>query len=91
MEGIDAVLDNLKPNATSSMELPPPPIPMRKSLSVGNISYQHLTANEFQQFCDPMYISMRNSIMKEVMHAMPMLVSDQLKEQLVPAMCTEFT
>ena len=85
-------------DATPSKELLPPPIPMRKSLSVGNISTQHQTANEVQQFCNTQqtsqmnsdshkYAVMRDNIMREVLITVPALVSQSLCVQLVPAIC----
>ena len=93
MEDIVDGLSSLKLNVTSPEKVIitlPPPIPMRKSLSVGNIAVQPVQLLELQQPDDPMYLVLRNAIMKEVMLAMPTLVKEALNAQLVPAMSEAF-
>ena len=78
-------MDLLSNSVTNTMNTQqPPPIPMRKSLSLGNVYAQQpsqMNSDEHK------YAIMRDSVMREVLISVPTLVSQSLCVQLVPAIC----
>ena len=89
MDSIIDSLNGLKLNVSgteTSQDLIPPPIPMRKSYSVGNVAVNRPMTIDTQSPHHQLYQVMRETIMKEVYLTIPTLVQHALAVQLPPSM-----